>query len=368
MTRNSLLPAVAALTVGAVVSAPLKAQPEIEIFGRAHLDYAWYDDDRVELGSGGELRRGRLGVSGPIGGGWRFKVQYDFAGGDATAKDVFLTYSGLGPGELKIGNFKQRMSLSHLTSSKYGTFMERALPTALTFGYGLGIGYTWLGSNSSIQGAIHGQDINDSGVDEGTGGHLRATWTPLRDGDRVVHIGAAVSREEPADRTDTARFRARPESHVTDVRLVDTGTLDRVDHLTRAGIEAAFVNGPWSVQGEYLRVDAARDGQDFSGAGWYVYGSWMITGESRPYQADGTFGRLRPAAESGAWEVALRYSHLDLDDAGITGGEETNTTLALNYYARPNLRFQLNLTDVQSTRAGIDDDPGIVQMRVGYDF
>lgn len=354
--------------VSILLSAPLQAQPEIDIFGRAHLDYAWYDDDRAELGSGGELRRGRLGASGPIGDNWQFKVQYDFAGGDATAKDIFVTYSGLGSGELKIGNFKQRMSLSNLTSSKYGTFMERALPTALTFGYGLGVGYTWLGSNSSIQGAIHGQDINDSGIDEGVGGHLRANWTPLRDDERVFHLGAAVAREQPADQTDTVRFRARPESHVTDVRLVDTGTLDQVDHLTRAGLEAAFVTGPWSVQGEYLRVDAARDQQDFSGSGWYVYGSWVITGESRPYKADGSFGRLRPAAESGAWELALRYSHLDLDDAGITGGEETNTTLALNYYARANLRFQLNLTDVQSTRAEIDDDPGVVQMRVGYDF
>lgn len=358
---------VAAIALSVSLPTAGVAAPKVELFGRAHLDYAWYDDDRLELGSGGEVRRGRLGVKGALNEQWSYKVNYDFAGGDATAKDIFVTYSGLGAGELKIGHFKQSMSLSNLTSSKYGTFMERALPTALTFGYGLGAGYTWMGPNYSIQLSGYGQDVNDPGVDEGLGANLRATWTPIRADERVLHLGAAVAREQAPDESDTVRFRARPESHVTDVRLVDTGTITDVDDITRAGVEAAFVSGPWSVQGEYVQVDASRTGHDFSGKGWYVYGSWVLTGEMRPYDGDGAFGRLRPD-NGGAWEIALRYSQIDLDDGFVAGGTEDNITLALNYYATSHLRFQLNLIDVESERQGSVDDPGVVQMRAGFDF
>lgn len=351
-----------------LASPAVLAAPDIEIMGRVHLDYAVYDDDVADLGDGGELRRGRLGAQGNLAEAWKYKVEYDFAGGESTLKDAYLTYSGLGPGELKIGQFKQRMSLSNLTSSKYGTFMERALPTAFVFGYGPGLGYTWNGPKHSIQIGGYGQDLNDSRDDEGLGVNLRTTWTPVREDRRVVHLGAAIAREQAPDKTDTVRFRARPESHVTDVRLVDTGTIDGVNSLTRTGVEAAWVQGPWSVQGEYLQVDVDRDGRDFRGSGWYVYGSWILTGESRPYGAEGNFGRLRPDNPRGAWELALRYSEIDLDDNDFNGGEEENITLAVNYYATSHLRFQLNVSDVKSTRAGMDDDPGIVQMRVGFDF
>lgn len=361
-------PSAIALSLVLTPAAALAA-PDIEIMGRVHLDYAVYDDDVANLGDGGELRRGRLGAQGNLAENWGYKVEYDFAGGEATVKDAHLTYEGFGPGELKIGQFKHRMSLSNLTSSKYGTFMERALPTAFVFGYGLGVGYTWNGPMHSIQVSGYGQDINESGVDEGLGANLRGVWTPIRAEGRVVHLGAAIAREQAPDETDTVRFRARPESHVTDVRLVDTGTIDGVDSITRAGVEAAWVHGPLSVQGEYLQVDVDRDnGDDFRGNGWYVYGSWILTGESRPYSATGNFNRLTPDSPSGAWEVALRYSEIDLDDGPVAGGDEQNVTLALNYYATSHLRFQLNVSDVKSTRAGVDDDPGIVQARVGFDF
>lgn len=342
--------------------------PTVEIGGRAQFDYAFYDDDVRELGDGGEVRRARLFAAGKLAPDWSYKAQFDFADGDADIKDLYVAYEGFTAGEVTIGQFKQFLSLENLTSSKYLTFIERALPTAFANDRRVGVGFQQTGDRHAVGISAYGQDAQEEGVDEGLGAGARFVFTPIRGETEVLHLGVAAAWEQAPDETDTLRFRARPESHVTDVRLVDTGTLTGVDGLVRAGLEAAWVSGPFSLQGEYLTVDVDRDTTDFTGRGWYVFGSWFLTGESRPYKGDGSFGRVKPRGDTGAWELALRYSTLDLDDGGVAGGEEDNVTFGVNYYIAPNLKIQGNYTQVDSQRSGVDDDPDILQFRLAYDF
>ena len=53
----------------------------------------------------------------------------------------------------------------------------------------------------------------------------------------------------------------------------------------------------------------------------------------------------------GAWQIAARYSWIDLQDNGTNGGEEQNFTAALNWYLFSNLRLQFNYVyaDVDDT-------------------
>lgn len=113
--------------------------------------------------------------------------------------------------------------------------------------------------------------------------------------------------------------------------------------------------GPLHLQGECVRAQVHRTNRalvvDLSGG--YVYVSWCITGQSRPYLiAAGEFAPLVPEREAGAWELALRYSTVDLDDvrAGVLGGEAENVTLGLNWYANPGVRIMANLTRVNNGR------------------
>jgi phosphate-selective porin OprO/OprP len=113
--------------------------------------------------------------------------------------------------------------------------------------------------------------------------------------------------------------------------------------------EFAMVTGPLSFQGEYFHVfqDASALG-DPNFWGFYLYGSYFLTGEYRNYgRRSGTFFRLKPNFHPqkggwGAWEVAARFSHVDLNGGAIRGGKEANFTAGLNWYLTRNTRFMFN--------------------------
>lgn len=354
---------------------------KFQVGGRVMVDGAYYDEDRRELGSGSELRRARLFVSGTLFDVWKFKGQYDFADGTAAdVKDAYLQYVGFKPAAITIGQYKEPFSLEELTSSKYITFMERALPVdAFAPSRNIGIGFSTHGDAWSAAAGFFGTDFEDDsagdGEDEGYGVAGRLTFAPWHDEGQVLHVGGAVEYRDPQD--GNVRFRARPESHIT-TRLVDTGDPDDtgnftdVDDITRYGIELAGVVGPFSAQAEYIRADVsdnATDDPEFNG--WYVYGSFFLTGESRPYKINkGAFGRVKPSGAMGAWEIAARYSKLDLSDGVINGGEEDNITIGLNWYANRYVRFMANyiMVSADPDKDGVKDEPDVLQFRGQVDF
>lgn len=351
---------------------PASAQdeyPSVELQGRIQLDYAFYDEDVASLSDGGEARRARIGVEGWLAPDWGYDFNVDFAGGEAEIKDALLEYTGLPQGSVLIGQFKQPFGLANLISSKYLTFIGQPLPVlALATDRRLGVGYQLATGHYTFALSGYGQNVEAEARDEGLGAGSRFTYAPLNEPGRVLHFGIAAAWEEAPDASETIRFRARPESHVTDVRLINTGSVSGVESLTRYGLEAAAVLGSFSLQGEWLGTSVQRDVlADVDVNGWYVFASYFLTGESRPYDG-GVFARVKPLSDSGAWELALRYSSLNLDDGPVAGGEEQNVTLGLNYYLTPHIKFQTNYTQVQSERQGVQDDPSIVQFRAAYDF
>lgn len=386
--------AVLALCNGSATVAEIKftsddGKFETRLGGRVQVDAAWYDEDNVNLDgeSGTEIRRARLFVKGTMYDVWNFKGQYDFAGNEAEIKDAYIGYTGFKPVKLTIGQFKQPFGLEDLTSSKYITFMERAMATnAFATGHRIGLGANYADDHWTWGAAVYGREEgDDTDGDEGYGAGARLTWAPWNEKTRVFHLGVAGAWEDPND--NDVRFRARPESHKTDTRLVDTEDIPEPDTFVRYGLEVATVLGPFSLQGEYMGINAQSDQvSDPDLSGWYAYGSWFITGESRKYKK-GEFGRVSPKSVVGnngigAWELAIRYSSIDLEDADTLGGEQDNITVGVNWYATKYVRFMANYVHVDAdpftrendnvvdaAEPGEDDDsPNIFQLRAQIDF
>lgn len=352
----------------------------LRLGGRLHLDSARYNDDQIPLGDGSEVRRIRLEARARVAGDWAAKGSIELSGNEVDLKSTYLQYLGFENTAISVGNFKEPFSLEELSSSNDTTFMERAMMTELSPGRHFGIGASRWGDNATFTAGVFGEGISsDTEDDAGWGASARTTWFPVHAADRTLHLGAAIAYRETGD-DDSFRVRARPESHVTDVRLVDTGVISGVNDIARIGLEAAGIMGPLSLQGEYAASGLGRGGglPDLDFSGWYVQGSWVLTGESRSYKAEsGKIGGVIPeynlgAGSLGAWELAARYSTIDLTDGALIGGEQDNLTLGLNWYVSPNIRFMfnyVNVLDVKRPGAPEDGDkPHIAQVRAQFNY
>jgi phosphate-selective porin OprO/OprP len=170
------------------------------------------------------------------------------------------------------------------------------------------------------------------------------------DGTSYLHLGVS-GRYAGAD-NKTLRYKGRPESNVTDL-YVDTGDLP-AGHARHLGLEALWNEGPFSLLAEYNRawVDSPTSGNpEFSG--YYITGSWILTGESRPY--DRTVGYARRVMPTGRWgapELVARFSHVDLNDELVLGGKFDKTYLGINWWANQRMKLGLGWGHTRLLRFG----------------
>ena len=360
-----------AAALAGTVTTPAFAAPEFDVRGRAHLDFGLVDaDENNEIGSGSDLRRARLGVKGKLDDIWSFIAEYDFSGDGADAQDLNLSRN-LGPGRLIIGQDKVPMGLNELTSSNNITFIERSsINNVVSPARRNGLGYHGSRGALTFQAMAFTNNLNDDNDgDEPLGLGGRVVYNPSIGDGRMLHLGVSAAYEDLGD-AEQMRLRERPEARPNNgARVIDTGTIEGVESNIRFGLESAYQAGPFSAEAEYLYIGLDRDsGSDPEFSGFHLQASYVLTGESRSY-GGGKFGSVKPSGSSGAWEVAARFSTVDLTDSGITGGEMDNVTLGLNYYLTPNLRFMANLirADVDDGRFG-DEDISIALFRTQYHF
>ncbi len=351
-------------------------------FGRLHVDTGFFDDDKVDHPDGMNMRRARLGFKGNVSKNWAYKFQMDFGKEDTNLKDAYIAYSGLKAFNIKIGHHKPQQGLENITSANYITFLERSAPTsAFIEDEILGVALYNGGKNYSWHVGFFNDDASATSSDDETKRYLaRVSYAPIANKENTLHLGASYSLTSPDAASDTASFSGKFENSLQDAKSVSTGTIANVDDIAVTGLELAAVMGPLSVQGEYMMTDVSRtSGSDLEFDGYYAQASYFLTGESRKYIAkSGKFGQIKlnenfdlDKGTWGAWEVAARYSNLNLTDGtAVTGGEMENVTLGVNWHTTANTRLMLNyvMGDTDTNAVVADDDANVVLLRAQVNF
>jgi len=262
------------------------------------------------------------------------------------------------------------------TSPEDLAFLERASASELSRSLGgadgrIGFAIKANGPRWMSSLALTTRTVNDAEVfDVQAAAVARAAFLVATSSDYNLHLGASGTYVfSPADQGQGTsprhplRFRERPEIRVDSVRLIDTGSID-ADNASVYGLE---FGGNWKslyLQGEHFWYDVARRGSaslpdpDFTG--YYLQGSWMLTGESRRYNAaTGSFQNPRPLVPFsgnggwGAWELAMRYSRMNLNfneglegaaatPDSVRGGDQQVWTFGVNWFPNPNMKVMLN--------------------------
>lgn len=351
----------------------------VRIGGRLQLDSAWYDEDGSEMGNGTEFRRARLYILGKMFTDWGYKLQYDFTGsGKAGIKDAFLTYNGFKHVQLKAGNFKDPFMLQEQTSSKYVTFTERSLLDTFSAGRHIGVMAStkhkhWTASAGFFGDSVS-KDKDELSKDEGWSVSTRLTYAPFNEKTRLVHFGFASDYRDAGDE-GTVRFKQQAETDVSGTNIIDTGIIDFADTTLKLGAELAVIEGPFSLQSEYIWTKVERNGNaDLDFDGWYTEAAYFLTGESRNYKK-GKFGSISPKGVVGdggigAWQLAARYSSVDLNDHEIDGGQADSVTVGINWFPTSTLRFSGNYVNVLDVDAGEHhgEEPSLFQVRGQWAF
>jgi phosphate-selective porin OprO/OprP len=362
----------------------------LDIRALVQYDTAYYAQGEVPAGtdfsSGSNFRRARLGVQGTLFKDWSYQFIYDFGGSGtegAAISTAFIQYDGLGQVHWRIGAYPTPESFDDTTAAPDLLFLERAQPTDLArsiAGSDGRDGTTLFAYDDRYFAAISytGDLVQDTAVyDEQQAIVGRLAYRLYKGDDANFAIGGdssyvfKVADTSAGGFPSTLRLRERPELNVDDnnIRLIDTGNID-ASKLLEWGVEATGNWHSFYAQGGYFNFDVTRRDSalpDPSFDGWYLQGSWILTGEAKPYNAStGSYGLPKPnsplsfdSGGFGAWELAARYSVLDLNDnagvtghatptGGIRGGEQKIWTVGVNWYPNNAIRFVLDYqhTDV----------------------
>ncbi|PJG47769.1 hypothetical protein CAF53_05585 [Sphingobium sp. LB126] len=343
--------------------------------------------DRAK-GYSNELRRLRLGGEGKLGGGFGYKLETELSDNGVDLVDTFITYE-TGKWLVTLGNHNQFQSLDELIGDTTGSVMERAAFTD-AFGFerrlGLSVQYQagpllaqagiFSDSADSLTNDADGPDGGDENNSYGVDG--RIVFAP-KWGDTQLHFALSGHWRDFQRLSETPqRYRQRAYLHSANSRFLATPRIAAKGE-SHYGVELAGTQGPfwWAGEAHWLRVDRPwlADPTFFGG---YAEVGLFLTGETRSYK-NGIFGSTRPkksvgSGGLGAWQVALRYDYLDLNDRDIVGGTQNAYVAALVWTPIEYLRFNLNYARIDYRDAAIlagtraDYGVNVVGWRAELDF
>ena len=368
-------------------------EQKFAIGGRLMLDYDSMDSGHQTENksfSDMEWRRTRINIKGSVNKHWSYKATYDFNSEKDTANldEGYVKYDTKKGFTITAGKTKADMMLEQRTSSKWISTVERGLLNAMNEkvnylvgkpGDGAGVKLGFYAKESRISGVISVFDAykNDSDDDNDMILHstARLNYSPKMGKNEYAHFGVSYGMADYKGETSKAELQLG--IHQGDKTLLaDAAAGD----ITNLGIEAAYVNGPFSVQAEYFdnETELENGSKGYEWDGYYGQLSYVLTGETRGYKWKGAkFDKIKPKGKMGAVELVLRYEDISVDDAdeGTVVANKVDldrTVIGVNWYIANTVKFMANYSSVSMDNevnpGGTTEDLDSFQLRAQYAF
>ena len=375
----ALLPAIA--QADSAVSWPPRWQIDDISALTLTTNLAW-DNTRVDdadgIGDDHGWRRRELGMNYRRDGLFDINVLYDLHNQlwlDAAVRVETRALFGRDLGRLRAGHMKLHTSIEGVAANRAGSFLENSAATQVFYQIARS-GLTWTLERPTylVDVGLYNGDFH--GDNNGQTQMVRAAWTPHKSPTRTTHLGVALSHETPDGVTNGrgqylapgVRYAARTGASLSPLKAVDTGTLRGVDSIDRQTLQALWINGPLSLQGEYYWQQTQRhNAPTYRSDGYYATVSWLPSGQSRRY-AVGTYLNPLTGKAATATELLARYATANLDSDGITGGNITEWTVGANLYYGTHWKFQANYTRTRARLNNLPVAPHMIQLRSQFQF
>jgi phosphate-selective porin OprO and OprP len=362
----------------------------LQLKGVLQVDSRTFFDDGGTAGNDGFLlRRARPIMQGTVFRDFDFLFVPDFGGtGSPQIFDAYLNYRLRPELQFQVGKFKAPIGLEQLQADKDILFNERALPTDLVPNRDLGFelhGDMFGGVANYAVGIFNGiGDARNSGNadfqdDKAFAGRL--FFLPFKRGSTAVlqGLGFGVSGSfEDMQGTNTTGLPnttggslagyatvGQQQFFAYNPTFTTSGTNRPVvvasgDHW-RLSPQASYYYGPFGFLGEYVISDqqvSRTAAAPFSSAhlehtAFQVAGSWVLTGEDASFSGVVPRQYFNPLnGKWGAWQLAARYSQLDIDpatfplfsDPRTSASEAHEWSVGLNWYLNRNVRVSTSFS------------------------
>lgn len=195
----------------------------------------------------------------------------------------------------------------------------------------------------------------------------RITALPLWNERSHRYLHLAVAARYNGAGNDTLQFRGQPQTNVATF-YINTGQL-AANHAWHLGLEALWADGPFTVLAEYNQAWIAT-AQGASANGWYVLGSWMVTGGGpRPYDRKVGYTRRVPITHKhGEVELMARYGQVDFNDRDVQGGALKQWYFAANWWATRRWKVAVGYGTVNLEQDDIVGWTGLLLTRLQWIF
>jgi phosphate-selective porin OprO/OprP len=321
-------------------------EQSLRLGGRVRIDAGFFDDETTDFPGGIRNNQTLLLLQGRRSDAWSLALGYEFIGEQFL--NLFVERSGLPIGDLRIGQFRPQVGL--FPGGTWITFNHRStVEQALALPRLVGVGLNGAAGRLTYSASASGDQIDgDSEGDAPFRGAARLAMRIGRDPEAPMQVGLTLV-ERQTDATRKVSFSANLGIQLDGTPKLLRATQSATDHYRLAVLEGLWMDGPLSLQGEYMRAALDAPGSPVVD-GFYAQVVYFLTGDTRHYAIDNaTIGRpILKDAVRGAWEVGLRFERLDLQPVG--GGRADNVAVAINHYFSNPLRLTTTLT-----HASIDD-------------